>query len=216
MNYHRKTRREPILVTSAILIVVLMNGIAVAQPHGPQQTQSSPPASSAQNSPPPQQAPAASDSGAPKKHKVWTNEDLVALRTPADIYILEQEAREAAEAEAAEKAASEKEAAAKASANPANPAGSEVQLPGTQEETEKRIKEAETDLDDDNATIARLKGELADAPTEQKAEKQKQIDHLTTDIEVLQRDLKALQEHLKTFAPKPEEQTPPPAPPQAN
>lgn len=215
MNHQSETRRALILSTCAILIAILTNGIGAAQPHESQQTQSSPPASSAQNPPSPQQAPATSDDGGAKKRKVWTNEDLIALRTPADIYILEQEAREAAEAEAAEKAA-EKETAAKASANPANQAGSEVQLPGTKEETEKRVKDTETDLEDDNATIAKLKGELADAPTEQKAEKQKQIDHLTTDIEVLQRDLQALQEHLKTFAPKPDEQAPPSAaPPQA-
>jgi hypothetical protein len=209
MNYFTEMRRVPFLSTCVIVVAMLINGIALAQPRLSQQPQSPPPANSTQTSPSPRQPGAPPDSAGPKKHKVWTNEDLVALRTPADIYILEKEAREAAEAEAAEKAAAEKEAAAKAAANPANQTGSDVELPATQEETEKKIKETEADLQNDTATVAKLQGELPDTPADQQPDKQKKIDHLNADMEVLQRDLKALQEHLKTFAPKPEEQTSP-------
>jgi|SRR5690348_1744994 hypothetical protein len=170
-----------------------------------------PPASSQQTAPSSQ--PAAAGQPDAKKRKVWTNEDLVALRTPADIYILEKEAREAAEAEAAEKEAAQREAAkAEASTAP------EAKLPATQEETEKLISNKQGDLDEETAALAKLKTELPDTPAEQQPDKQKEIDRLSADTEALQRDLKALQEHLKKFAPKPEEQaSPPPAgPPQSN
>lgn len=169
------------------------------------------PASSQQTAPSSQ--PAAAGQPDAKKRKVWTNEDLVALRTPADIYILEKEAREAAEAEAAEKEAAQREAAkAEASTAP------EAKLPATQEETEKLISNKQGDLDEETAALAKLKTELPDTPAEQQPDKQKEIDRLSADTEALQRDLKALQEHLKKFAPKPEEQaSPPPAgPPQSN
>lgn len=170
-----------------------------------------PPASSQQTAPSSQ--PAAAGQPDAKKRKVWTNEDLVALRTPADIYILEKEAREAAEAEAAEKEAALREAAkAEASAAP------EAKLPATQEETETLISNKQGDLDEETAALAKLKTELPNTPAEQQPDKQKEIDRLSADTEALQRDLKALQEHLKTFAPKSEEQTSPPpaAPPQIN
>lgn len=170
-----------------------------------------PPASSQQTAPSSQ--PAAEGQPDAKKRKVWTNEDLVALRTPADIYILEKESREAAEAEAAEKEAAQREAA-KAEASTAT----EAKLPATQEATEKLLSNKQGDLDEETAALAKLKTELPGTPAEQQPDKQKEIDRLSADTEALQRDLKALQEHLKTFAPKPEEQTsPPPAgPPQSN
>lgn len=174
--------------------------------------QQPPPAASSQQTAPSSQ-PAAAGQPDAKKRKVWTNEDLVALRTPADIYILEKEAREAAEAEAAEKEAAQREAAkAEASASP------EAKLPATQEETEKLITNKQGDLDEETAALAKLKTELPDTPAEQQPDKQKEIDRLSADTEALQRDLKILQEHLKTFAPKPEEQTSPPptGPPQSN
>jgi len=48
----------------------------------------------------PSQAPA-KDSSAPKKHKVWTDDEVSTLRTPEDNYIEQKQAAEAAAAAAA-------------------------------------------------------------------------------------------------------------------
>lgn len=180
---------------------------------GRQEAALQPPSAASSQQASPSSQPTAAGQTDVKKRKVWTNEDLVALRTPADIYVLEKEAREAAEAEAAEKEAAQREAAkAEASASP------EAKLPATQEETEKLISNKQGDLDEETTALAKLKTELPDTPAEQQPDKQKEIDRLSADTEALQRDLKILREHLKTFAPKSEEQTsPPPAgPPQIN
>jgi hypothetical protein len=78
----------------------------------------------------PSQAPA-KDSSAPKKHKVWTDDEVSTLRTPEDNYIEQKQAAEAAAAAAAAAAAqqakstpkSEKHVgAAPALSNPKSPA----------------------------------------------------------------------------------------------
>jgi hypothetical protein len=73
----------------------------------------------------PSQAPA-KDSSAPKKHKVWTDDEVSTLRTPEDNYIEQKQAAEAAAAAAAQQAKptpkSEKHVgAAPALSNPKSP-----------------------------------------------------------------------------------------------
>jgi hypothetical protein len=53
----------------------------------------------------PSQAPAKDSSAAPKKHKVWTDDEVSTLRTPEDNYIEQKQAAEAAAAAAAAAAA---------------------------------------------------------------------------------------------------------------
>lgn len=147
-----------------------------------------------------------------KGRKLWNNNDVIALRTPADIYILEKEAREAAEAEAAAK-----EAALQAAAKSALPSAPAMQLPATQEDTEKALKDKQADLEEESAAVEKLKSEVPDMPAEQQPDKQKEMDRLSADIEGLKRDIKLLQDHLQTFTPKPETQNPlPAAPPSPN
>jgi hypothetical protein len=73
----------------------------------------------------PSQAPA-KDSSAPKKHKVWTDDEVSTLRTPEDNYIEQKQAAEAAAAAAAQQAKSTPKSekhvgAAPALSNPKSP-----------------------------------------------------------------------------------------------
>jgi len=174
-----------------------------------QSEQQPPPPRTAQLASP--QAPPADQSTA-KQRKVWTNDDVILLRTPADIYLLEKEAKEAAEAEAASK-----DAALKAAAMSGNEPALDIKLPDTPEETEKMLKSSQADLQEETDVLGKLRKEVLDTPEEQQPEKQKQIDHLAGNLETLQRDVKALQEHLQTLREKSQSENPPaPAPPPPN
>lgn len=143
-----------------------------------------------------------------KTGKVWTNEELVSLRTPADIYLMEKEAQE----EAAAKAAAEEAAAQEADA--AKPAGTTVPLPATVEETQKLIKDKQEQISDEQSNLDRMTKELPDAPEDQKPAMQKEIDRMTTDLPKAQNDLKLLTDHLEKLNIAQPPRTPPaPTPP---
>jgi hypothetical protein len=170
------------------------------QPQSQQQSQSQQKTSSPPSRQDPQStaAPSASPQANAKPHKVWTNEDLVALRTPADIYLLEKEALEAAEAAAAAaKEAADREAAANGQEQAPG-----IKLPETQEETEKMLKDTQGNMQEESLALESLKNELPNTPTEQQAEKQKEIDRVTANLEELKRNAQALEDHLKTFGEK--------------
>ena len=172
-----------------------------------QSQQPPPPPTPAQNSQPESQQTQAPDQPAAKQKKVWTEEDVILLRTPADNYQVEKEAKVAAEAEAAAK-----EVARKAAARPEKETLLDIKLPATPEETEKMLKSAQDDIQEESVVLDKLQKEWLDAPAEQKAEKQKEIDRLTASLETLRRDVKALQDHLQTFPVKPQGENPPAAP----
>src|SRR6476646_8903914 len=92
------SRRLAYLALAGVVVLTPSKGLAkVTQRQEQPQSQQPPPQ---QNPQPSSQQPTATAQQAPKQRKIWTNEDLILLRTPADIYLLEKEAREAAEAEA--------------------------------------------------------------------------------------------------------------------
>ena len=142
-----------------------------------------------------------SDPPAAKRRKVWTNDDVILLRTPFDDYLAEKEARQAAAAEAA------KETAAKAKPEKEPPL--DIKLPATPEETEKALQTARDDIQEETAILGKLRKEVLEAPAEQQADKRKEIDRLTGNIETLQRNAKALQQHLQTLRAKSQTQNPP-------
>ncbi len=183
-----------------------------AQLQEQQQSQSQPPPPSPTPSPSSQPA---SDPAPPlgplpvKRRKVWTNDDVVVLRTPTDNYLAEKAAKQAADAEAAAKKASAK-AAAKYEKEPQL----DIKLPDTPEVTEKMVKDTQAEIQEETDVLAKLQKELLDAPAEQQAQMQKEIDHLTEVLETSHRDLKALQEHLQSLREKSQKETSPlPSPP---
>ncbi len=129
------------------------------------------------------------------------------LRTPADDYEAEKEAKGAAEADAAAK-----EAARKAAAKPEKEPPLDIKLPATPEETKKMLKSELDDIQEETVVINKLQKEQLDVPAGQQVEKQKEIDRLNASLETLRRNVKALQDHLQTFPEKPQGENPPAAP----
>jgi hypothetical protein len=213
MSFYKPFQKVGITTFSLAASMLLFNSRCDAfapqqaeQQQSQSQQQSTPPP--AQQKPPSTAAPSASPQTNAKGHRVWTNEDLVALRTPADIYLLEKEALEAAEAAAA----AAKEAADREAATSGQEQAPGIKLPQTQEETEKMLKDTQANMQEESLALESLKNELPNTPTEQQAEKQKEIDRVTASLEKLKRDAQALEDHLKTFGEKPSTENPP-APP---
>jgi hypothetical protein len=121
-----------------------------------------------------------------KTKRVWTNDDLESSRSPVDQYLVDKEAREAADAA---------QAAADAIASERAMAG--IKMPATAEETRRAIDDAQQDIDDQNDALDRLNKELDSAPTEQKTGIQREIDRHTSGMQTSQQELKALQDHLR-------------------
>jgi hypothetical protein len=204
------------LALSAVLFLAEMKCQAtLARQQGEQQSQSQqppPPPPPPSPTPPPSSQPASEQ--APlieqlplKRRKVWTNDDVVTLRSPADNYVAEKEAQEAADAQAAAK-----EAAIRAAIKSEKPEPRDIKLPATPEETEKILKSAQDDIQEETVVLDKLHKELLDAPKEQREGKQKEIDHLTASIEVLRREAQALQDHLQTLRRNVPEKNPPASP----
>jgi len=147
------------------------------------------------------------DQSAAKPRKIWTNDDLVLLRTPADIYLLEKEQREAAEADAAAKLAAQSE----------SPKGAPVEfkLPATIEETQLLIKVKEQEITDAQAKLAKLNSEIGSVADEQREAKQTEINVTAAELDLAQSEFKALREHIVLLQRPPIGETPeaPPTPP---
>jgi hypothetical protein len=200
------------LVLSAVLFFAQIDCAgSSAQQQEQQQSQQPPPPSSSTPPPSSQPAPDPATSIGPlpvKRRKVWTNDDVEVLRSPADVYLADKEAKEAADAKAAAK-----EAAVRAVLKSEKEPPLDIELPATSEETEKALQTARDDIQEETTILGKLHRELLESPAEQQAEKQREIDLLAGKIDTLQRDVKALQRHLETLRAKSPEQNPP-APPQ--
>ena len=103
-----------------------------------------------------------------------------------DQYLVDKEAREAADAA---------QAAADALASERTVAG--IKMPATVEETQRAIDNTTQDINDQKDALDRLNKELDSAPAEQKAGIQREIDRHTTGVHTSRQELKALQDHLK-------------------
>ncbi len=209
MNHNkpfRKLSASVLALAAALLLAQLKCDASPAR----QQQQSSAPASS---TPPPSTKPA-SEPALPigelpvKRRKVWTNDDVVTLRTPADNYEIEKEAEEAADA-----AAAKKEAAIRVALKSEKQPPLDIKLPANAEETKQMIKNTQSDVHEETVVLQKLHQELLVAPASEQPQKQKDIDGLNALIDKSQRDLKALQDHLQSFPTKPQAENPP-TPPQ--
>jgi len=142
-----------------------------------------------------------------KPKKVWTNDDVVTLRSPADVYLAEKEAEQAAEAaEAAKRAQFEQQV---------KQAGLNVDLPPTAEDTQRAIDEREAQVQDLKVRIDRLNQELPDAPEARKPGMHKDLATFGKDLNRLQMEIRLLRYHLQDL-PKPKQNEPSPAPPPEN
>jgi hypothetical protein len=123
-----------------------------------------------------------------KHKKVWTNDDVVSLRTPADVYLAEKEAQEAAAEAAAQEVAKAKLVAG---------AGPAEKLPATVDETRKLIAAKERHIADDQQALDRYTVELPNEPAERKDRMQEEIKRITGGLPKERSELKVLQEHLE-------------------
>lgn len=162
----------------------------------PPQEQQSPPqqqSSPSQQSSPAQQTQPNSPPGQlePKKKKVWINEDLIALRTPADIYVLEKEAQELAAAEAAGKTTDLEQQVKDAKLK--------LELPPTAEATQQLIKTKEAEVDEAQAQLDQLNKDFSNAAEADQAGMQNAINAATNNLSRLQLELKFLRQHLENL-----------------
>jgi len=141
-----------------------------------------------------------------KQKKVWTNDDVVSLRTPSDVYLAEKEAQEAAAAEAAKEAAKTKLG---------DVARATEKLPATVEETRKLITAKVSQIADDQQALDRYTVELPSEPVERKDRMQEEITRITAALPKERSELKILQDHLEKLnkAQLNEAPAPPPVPP---
>jgi hypothetical protein len=195
-------------VSVLLLISTKGHGFA-AQPQERQlqsQSQQTQPPLPPQNSQPSSPQIAPPEQPASKKHRVWTNDDVVSLRSPADTYLAEKEAQEAAHAEAAAKKV--------ALAKQMKEAGLTLDLPSTSEETQRLIKAKQDQIKDFQDAMDRLNKDLPDAPPDRKPEIQKEIETFSGYLQKAQLELSLFQDHLQDLAKTPPSETPsaPPAP----
>ncbi len=163
------------------LVLVLCPPRAASQP---------PPANSAQA-----QRPSA------KARRVWTEDDVIALRRPSDLYMIAKEEREAREKAAREAAEAAKKAAATAREATGNSTPGEAQVPASETipALEKRVADAQNNVTElerklRQAGQARLvAGEVGQEAASQNVEKARQ------DLEAAREDLKQLEEKLRAL-----------------
>ena len=199
----RKYKRAALTILFSIL------GCFLVDDAQGQEQQQSPPQPPAQNERPTLPETPLPDLSLIKRRKIWTNDDVILLRTPADDYLAEKEARKAAEDEAAARSAAEPKSTKETP--------SEGEFPTTIEETQLLIKNKEQDISDDQASLVGLNTELANVPDEQKKAKQREIEIVAAELDRARNELKALQEHLADLhnppASKSAAEPPPPSPP---
>jgi len=169
-----------------------------------QQSQSGqqPPAQSSQS---PTQPTPTGEQPVVKQKKVWTEDEVILLRTPADTYQVKKEAKEAADAKTAAQEAARR-AQEKSGKQPAT-----IKLPETIEDTEKKLKDTQQHIQAQSDQLDSLQAELLSAPDDQQAGKQKQIDQLIANMEALKLERKVLQDHLQKLQEKTKPETPAPA-----
>jgi hypothetical protein len=172
-----------------------------------QQAPTAPPPQSQSQPPEPQPEPPASPPSANsfRTHtiKVWTNEDLIATRTAADIYLFAKEANEAAEQAAAFQSLTSCFA-------PQEPEP-------TAEETQKAIDDTTQAIREADDAVRQAKQRLADDPGSLRTRDQAEFDRLTAERNRLLDQLHTLQDRLQQSTPRPTGEkapTAPTAPPQ--
>ena len=134
------------------------------------------------------QAPAA------KTHKVWTDDDLATVRTPADSYA----EKETAQAQAATAATQQAEAAKQTSATSAKPSKTPpLAHANSVDDADKKIAWEERDIQAQEEFIDRTQRELDQAPSDQREHLQKVIEENQKILADTRKELAGLQAQRK-------------------
>jgi hypothetical protein len=134
---------------------------------------------------PPQQ-PRQSPAPATHKIKIWTNENLIATRTPADIYMFEKEAQ----------AAADQAAAFQTIASCFAPDQPEA----TVEETQKAIAETRQAVREAENAVSQAKRQVTEDPENLRTRDQAELDRRTSEMNKLLERLQMLQERLRELS----------------
>ncbi len=131
---------------------------------------------------------------APKTHKVWTEDDLATVRTPADSYA----EKETAQAQAAAAATQQPDAAKQTSAEPAKPSKvAPLAHANSVDDAEKKIAWEQRDIQGQQETIDRLQQELGQATPERKEHLQQLIEQHKQILAETRKEMAGLQDQKK-------------------
>ena len=133
---------------------------------------------------------------APKTHKVWTEDDLATVRTPADSYA----ERETAQAQAATAATQQQQidAAKQTSGTPAKPPKTPpLAHANSVDDADKKIAWEERDIQAQEEFIDRTQRELDQAPSDQREHLQKVIEENQKILADTRKELAGLQAQRK-------------------
>ena len=144
---------------------------------------------------------------APKPHKVWTEDNLSTVRTPADKYI---EAKDLQSTTAANATASVQTAAEKQPAgNSQKPKTAPLAHAKSAEDADFKIEWEKKDIQGQEEYLTRMQDELSQASPEQREHIQKLIEQHKQILADTQKELQGLQEQKKDFQKNPAGQTAP-------
>lgn len=131
---------------------------------------------------------------------VWTNDNISAVRTPADDYLAQEEAqKEAAAAAAAKVAQPNAKTAPAASKSPSD----DFQPPKTADEARKRLSDEQQQMDNVLNVIGKTKQQIANAPSAQvRAALEQELKLLGGDQQYVTTQIQKLQDALKAFPAK--------------
>jgi hypothetical protein len=115
------------------------------------------------------QAPAKDSSSAPKKHKVWTDDEVSTLRTPEDNYVQQKQAAESAAAAAAAEQAKSKPKSEKVVAPP------RLSNPKSPEDADRMIAWENRDVDAQTEYVDKLRTQLEQASPEDRDKLEKSL-----------------------------------------
>jgi hypothetical protein len=132
---------------------------------------------------------------APHKIKIWTNEELISTRTPADIYLFQKEANAAATDEQA--------------FNTLASCFAFHQAEGNAEETQREIDSTERSIRDSEAAVSQSGRALRNSPENLRLRNQMELAQRTSELNHARERLWKLQEHLQELQKLPAQATAP-------
>jgi hypothetical protein len=156
--------------------------------------------------------PAQSQKPAAKPHKVWTEDNLSTVRTPADMYIEAQDRQSttAANANATATASVQTAAEKQPAANSQKPAKTPpLAHAKSADDADFKIEWEKKDIQGQEEYLVRMQNELEQAPPEQKEHIQKLIEQHTQILADTRKELQGLEEQKKDFQKSPAAQSSP-------
>ncbi len=144
-------------------------------------------------------APAQNQKPVPKPHKVWTDDNLSAVRTPATAYMAATDKQSPTGAPAAQEASEKQPVAGSQKPTKAPPLSHAKSV----EDAENKIEWEKRDIQGQEEYLVRMQGELEQAPADRKEHIQKLIEQHQQILADTRNELKGLEEQKKDFQKNP-------------